>query len=135
MHHITKQRQYTLRVDLHDWDDATRYAEYSLFNIGDEESKYKLTYFGYTGDASDSLGNNHRGRPFSTMDHDNDVWSENCALRWQSGWWYHYCYDANLNGPYGNVIGVRWHLWKNGEALKSSVMRIRPTFSDDVLSP
>ncbi len=142
MYQITKQRQYTLRVDLLDWDETTRHAEYSLFYIGDEESKYRLTYFGYSGDASDSLGDNHRGRPFSTMDHDNDAYRGNCAIEYQSGWWHKECYNANLNGPYrtypdvtGSWIGIQWRYWKEQYSFESSMMRIKTTFSDEVLSP
>ena len=40
-----------LRVDLGDHDDSTRYAEYSSFNILDEDNNYKLEVSGYSGDA------------------------------------------------------------------------------------
>ena len=44
---------YELRIDLEDWDGETRYAQYSLFDIGGPEDNYKLDVFGYTGNAGD----------------------------------------------------------------------------------
>ena len=44
---------YELRIDLEDWDGETRYAQYSLFDIGGTEDNYKLAVNGYTGNAGD----------------------------------------------------------------------------------
>ena len=44
---------YELRIDLEDWDGETRYAQYSLFDIGGPEDNYKLAVYGYTGNAGD----------------------------------------------------------------------------------
>ena len=38
-----------LRVDLEDWVGGTKYAEYDLFSITDEASKYKLSLGSYSG--------------------------------------------------------------------------------------
>ena len=44
---------YELRIDLEDWDGETRYAQYSLFDIGGQEDNYKLAVKSYTGNAGD----------------------------------------------------------------------------------
>ena len=44
---------YELRIDLEDWDGETRYAQYSIFDIGGPEDNYKLAVYGYTGNAGD----------------------------------------------------------------------------------
>jgi len=48
IHRLTKERS-RLRVDLEDFDGETAYAEYDLFAVGDEESKYKLSIGNYSG--------------------------------------------------------------------------------------
>ena len=45
---------YELRIDLEDWDGETRYAHYSLFDIGGPENNYALAVGGYTGNAGDA---------------------------------------------------------------------------------
>ena len=48
IHRLTKARS-RLRVDLEDFDGETAYAEYDLFAVGDEESKYNLSIGNYSG--------------------------------------------------------------------------------------
>jgi len=48
IHRLTKERS-RLRVDLEDFDGETAYAEYDLFAVGDEGSKYKLSIGNYSG--------------------------------------------------------------------------------------
>ena len=45
IHRLTKERS-KLRVDLEDLDYQTAYAEYDSFDVGDEQSKYKLARLG-----------------------------------------------------------------------------------------
>ena len=45
IHRLTKERS-KLRVDLEDLDYQTAYAEYDSFDVGDEQSKSKLTRLG-----------------------------------------------------------------------------------------
>ena len=45
---------YELRIDLEDWDGETRYAHYSLFDIGGPENNYALVVGGYMGTAGDA---------------------------------------------------------------------------------
>ena len=46
IHRLTKGRPGKLRVDLEDLDYQTAYAEYDSFDVGDEQSKYKLVRLG-----------------------------------------------------------------------------------------
>lgn len=44
----------------------------------------------------------HQGRPWTTIDSDNDVALSNCALAHRGAWWYKNCHLANLNGNWGD---------------------------------
>ena len=80
IHRLTQDgTDYTLRVDLEDFENETRYAKYSTFNIGDNTTDYTITVGGYSGDAEDSLAY-HNGRKFTTKDRDNDQYFLNCAV-------------------------------------------------------
>lgn len=55
---------------------------------------------------------------FSVQDKDNDVSiSEDCANKYQAGWWYRYCLCENTNGKYlaGNNthsgVGITYEAW------------------------
>lgn len=54
----------------------------------------------------------HQGRPWTTVDNDNDIALGNCALTHRGAWWYKNCHLANLNGKWGDnrhsvVSGIR----------------------------
>ena len=57
----------------------------------------------------------HNGMYFTTIDNDNDnLANNNCAKRYNGGWWYEACHNANPNGQYGNNLygqGIIWQLW------------------------
>ena len=117
IHHLTSVNT-TLRVDLHDFSGNKRYAKYSIFDVGDSDTMYKLLVGGYSGDAGDSL-QGHNGFKFTTKDRDNDIYNNgNCAVHYKGGWWYTKCHSSNLNGLYlsGNhtsyADGVNWYYWK-----------------------
>ena len=56
IHRLTQDgTDYTLRVDLEDFENEIRYAKYSTFNVGDSTTDYTITVAGYYGDARDSL--------------------------------------------------------------------------------
>lgn len=42
----------------------------------------------------------HQGRPFTTIDSDNDIALGNCAFTHHGAWWYKNCHLANLNGKF-----------------------------------
>lgn len=44
----------------------------------------------------------HQGRPWTTIDNDNDIALGNCALAHRGAWWYKNCHLANLNGRWGD---------------------------------
>ena len=49
IHRLSKSGQNVLRVDLEDFENETRYANYSTFAVGNETDKYRLTVGGYSG--------------------------------------------------------------------------------------
>lgn len=71
---------------------------------------------------------------FSTQDKDNDRSSfEDCANKYQAGWWYHYCHCANPNGKYlaGNNtqygVGITYKAWRGQlYSLKSIQFMVKP---------
>ena len=52
IHNLTSQGPVRLRVDMEDFEGATRYAEYSTFTVASEAEKYRLTIGGYSGTSS-----------------------------------------------------------------------------------
>jgi hypothetical protein len=48
---ITSQGTYELRVDMEDFENNIRYANFTTFSVGDSSTKYRLTISGYSGDA------------------------------------------------------------------------------------
>jgi hypothetical protein len=73
----------------------------------------------------------HDQMAFSTLDRDHDTSPYACSpTSGGGGWWYNYCFSANLNGDYNksaHVMGVMsWYGFKGNEySLKSSVMMVR----------
>ncbi|XP_072162924.1 microfibril-associated glycoprotein 4-like [Diadema setosum] len=128
-------RPSILRVDLRDFEGETAYATYYSFYIGPESDKYQLFVSRYDGDAGDSLSYHNR-MYFSTVDSDNDpVANRSCALRYESGWWFHSCFASNLNGQYlespNNIdpMGICWTKWKlNFYSMNKVEMKIRPLY-------
>ena len=49
IHRLTSNKKNTLRVDLEDFEGNTRYAEYKMFGVMDENDKYKLILGSYSG--------------------------------------------------------------------------------------
>jgi len=121
-----------LRVDMQDFEENSRYAQYSNFSVGDSASKYTLSASGYTGTAGDSLTTWHNGFKFSTRDQDNDRYDGHCAQRYKGGWWFSGCHASNLNGlyhggsHYSNSDGVEWWTWRgHNYSLKFTEMKLR----------
>ena len=49
IHRLSKSVQNVLRVDLEDFENKTRYANFSTFSVANEKDKYRLTVRGYSG--------------------------------------------------------------------------------------
>ncbi|XP_067940559.1 fibrinogen-like protein 1 [Watersipora subatra] len=127
--YLTKKNQ-KLSIFLEDHESQSRTANYSLFQIENEESNYQLLVSGYSGDAGDSLSYHHE-MGFSTFDYDNDGHPGSCASSFQGGWWYDACMSANLNGVWHDAnnarpssFGVAWFAWKSPYSFKTVYMRI-----------
>ncbi|CAH3104297.1 unnamed protein product [Pocillopora meandrina] len=109
IHRLTKTKN-KLRVDLMDTTGSTAYAEYNMFSVSSERTKYKLSLGTYSG----------RRRI-------------NCAMTYKGAWWYKYCHRSNLNGLYHHgkhssyADGVHWYHWKGyNYSVKRAEMKIRP---------
>ncbi|XP_063436333.1 fibrinogen C domain-containing protein 1-A-like [Mytilus trossulus] len=131
VHMLISNNNYTLRIELEDFANEKRYAEYQSFKISDAQSNYQLLINGYSGDAGDSL-DHHNGMPFSTKDRDNDPSPNACAVKFHGAWWYNLCHQSNLNGNYLSgahtsfADGIEWIAWTGFQySLKSSKMMIR----------
>ena len=121
---------YTLRVDLEEFENETRYAKYSTFNIGDSTTDYPITVEGYSGTAM--LEMHLKGIVDRNQDRDNDQNSGNCAVQFSGAWWYNDCHFSNLNGLYlggsheSYANGVNWYHWKGYHySLKFTEMKLR----------
>ncbi|CAC5415361.1 FCN [Mytilus coruscus] len=131
LHMLTAQGKYELIITMEDFSNPNRYAKCDNVKVGDEKSKYVLTYGTYRGDAGNSLSH-HKSQKFSTKDQDNDTHSSNCATSFKGGWWYERCHGANLNGLYLSgkhssfANGINWKAWKGYHySLKTTAMMIR----------
>ncbi|XP_063420855.1 fibrinogen C domain-containing protein 1-like [Mytilus trossulus] len=131
IHAITADSNYALMVLMTDYNNVTKYAEYSSFHVDTEENGYRLMLGKYTGNAGDSMIT-HNSQKFSTYDKDSDVYSGNCAQVYKGAWWYSNCVDVNLNGLYlrgpnsQTAQGVIWLTWHGSEySLKATTMMIR----------
>ncbi|KAM9501507.1 tenascin-N isoform 1-T1 [Clarias gariepinus] len=119
---------YEVRFDLGLGSDHA-YAIYDDFKVGSAKQKFKLTIGNYRGNAGDAM-TYHQGRPFTTIDSDNDIALGNCAFTHSGAWWYKNCHLANLNGKFEDnrhSMGVNWEPWKGHlMSLDSTEIKIRP---------
>nr|CAI5840892.1 unnamed protein product [Callosobruchus analis] len=98
---LTNNEEYSLRVELEDFEGNKRYAQYAHFKIYSEADYYKLEIDGYEGNAGDSLNDPWYGSSNSPFSTDNDRSSLNCASMLKGGWWWKSC-GRGLNGLYLN---------------------------------
>ncbi|XP_051563293.1 angiopoietin-4-like [Myxocyprinus asiaticus] len=134
VHLITSQAQYSLRVELKDWEDNGVYALYDKFQLASEKQQYRLSSGGYSGTAGQLSSLASNGTGFSTRDADNDKCVCKCALMMTGGWWFDACGLSNLNGIYYTVghnirklNGIKWHHFRGPSySLQSTSMMIRP---------
>ncbi|XP_011194706.2 ficolin-1-like [Zeugodacus cucurbitae] len=143
LHALTQVQLNELQIELRDFNDTVKYANYDSFAVGNESEKYELNVLGpYSGGhAGDALLRHHSGQKFSTYDQDNDHWTSNCAERYKGAWWYNSCQESSLNGQYLNgTHKVEWMsiIWNsdrgNNYSLKYSHMGIRPKDSAQMRS-
>ncbi|XP_042743404.1 angiopoietin-related protein 7-like [Lagopus leucura] len=145
IHKITSQGDYSLRIDMEDWNSKHKHAFYQIFSIEDEANSYRLHVDGFSGTVEDSFAWYHNKRSFSTPDSGNI-----CAEISHGGWWYHQCFFSNLNGVYykggrysiknRKILGpdgVVWYSWKDTDyySLRKVVMMIRPRTFRPHISP
>uniref|UniRef100_A0A3B1ITC0 Angiopoietin 4 n=1 Tax=Astyanax mexicanus TaxID=7994 RepID=A0A3B1ITC0_ASTMX len=134
VHLITSRSQYSLRVELRDWEGNAPYSLYEKFQLAGEKQQYRLLLRGYSGTAGQHSSLASHGTSFSTRDSDNDNCLCKCALMLTGGWWFDACGLSNLNGMYytlGQNIrklnGIKWHHFRGPSySLKSTAMMIRP---------
>ncbi|KAL5012582.1 hypothetical protein ScPMuIL_011133 [Solemya velum] len=132
LHRISTQGWYELQIDMENFEEELRYAQYQLFRVEGADTGYKLTIEGYSGDGGDGLSS-HRNHAFSTFDRDQDGSPGSCAESFSGGWWFENCLTSNLNGRYleGELEsvghGVMWAAWQGFKtSLKSVQMKVRP---------
>ncbi|XP_002731388.1 fibrinogen C domain-containing protein 1-B-like [Saccoglossus kowalevskii] len=130
IHSLTNQdKEYSLRIDMEDFDNNHASAQYNHFSVGNEQNGYKLNVRDYSGTAGDSLSY-HNDMEFATKDRDNN----NCAVTSYGAWWYNHCHWSNLNGKYAGGHNSRddandsWNTWRGADyGLKMIEMKIRPS--------
>ncbi|KAK2141706.1 hypothetical protein LSH36_1054g00004 [Paralvinella palmiformis] len=128
----TDGRNYSLRVDLESYDGEAIFAIYSSFSVGPESDNYRLHVGGYSSasTAKDSLST-HNNMMFSTKTRDNDIYSNNCAAKFDACWWFYKCHSSLLTGTYGKNLkfaqGITWKSdWGFNKFAKFATMMIRP---------
>jgi predicted nucleic acid-binding Zn-ribbon protein len=141
---LTNNEDYSLRIEMEDFEGNKRYAQYSHFKIHSEADYYKLEIDGYEGNAGDSLNDPWYGSnniPFSTYNKDNDRSSLNCASMLKGGWWFRSC-GRSLNGLYlhnqdlSARQGIVWFRWRGWDyTLKKVVMMIKPKGPQPMTTP
>ncbi|XP_026887875.2 angiopoietin-related protein 4 [Electrophorus electricus] len=137
IHHVTKDKDYVLQIQLADWRDAHQTIKY-LFRLNGEANNYSLHILSPAGYLESALASESSGLPFSTRDKDNDRKNGfNCANHLSGGWWFTNCGHSNLNGRYfvtstpkqkhQRKQGVFWKTWHGRYyPLKTTVMMIAP---------
>ena len=55
IHAITSRGNYTLTIRLTNWDNITKFANYSMFRIANESDGYRLNIKGYSGEAGNYI--------------------------------------------------------------------------------
>ena len=78
IHRLTNSSNYKLRVDLEDMSGNTAYAEYSVFKVGNEATKYQLNVRNYSGKFSlrslqNACASRLKNRVFRVLVHYPDV--------------------------------------------------------------
>ncbi|CAK8688320.1 unnamed protein product [Clavelina lepadiformis] len=120
--------------DLEDWDGMKVFVQYKNFILNSKATNYLLDVNFFNGAFWSFFSRVPINGEFSTPDRDNDETDRHCAKDYKSGWWFRYCYDSNLNGPYPKYTqkiswqNIYWFGWddfnKNKTALRFSTMKL-----------
>ncbi|XP_017753302.1 PREDICTED: protein scabrous-like [Eufriesea mexicana] len=105
LHKLTRDNCTSLRIDMLDIYGERWRAEYESFKVESVETGYRLSVYGYSGNATDAFSYQN-GMAFSARDRDMDASATNCARNYHGGWWFNRCQHANLNGKYS--LGLTW---------------------------
>lgn len=114
IHALTSQSPYEVRLDMTDFDNISRFATYDGFSLSDEAHRYEISFGEYSGGTDPAP----------------DV--ENCAILWESVWWFKSCYTAHIEdeeqeGPNSKWLEVMWGYWRGyNYPPKKSEIKIRP---------
>ncbi|XP_051860817.1 fibroleukin-like [Drosophila albomicans] len=104
IHRITSLQRFELYIHLVAVNGSTYNASYDDFKISDEDSGYKLSVGIFDGTIIEDAMRYNENKKFSTFDSDNDeAGNGNCAVQYESGWWYGNCSNCNLNKPYKKI--------------------------------
>ncbi|XP_051861589.1 fibrinogen C domain-containing protein 1-like isoform X6 [Drosophila albomicans] len=122
MYRLTSLQQYELYIHLVVLNGSIFYARYDDFKTTDEDHGYALSLGKFKGNIRDAM-RFHENMKFTTFDRDNDPADNNCAVEYNSGWWYENCSYSNLNALYGMYLSW-WTEIRN--ELKEAKMLIRP---------
>lgn len=131
LHDMTNERPQILLVEMTDWDENERYAQYQTFLVEDEDAQYRLHVGQYSGDAGTSFSE-HDNMRFSTSDRDNDNHgSNNCAATHKGGFWYKRCHKVSptslLLEKQKSSRGITWHSWYSDyTTLKKITFKLKP---------
>ncbi|XP_021357194.1 microfibril-associated glycoprotein 4-like [Mizuhopecten yessoensis] len=141
LYQMTTYYNYTLRIDMYDWENGTAFAEYGIFFVSSEQTGFRLNIGQFKGTAGDALSY-HNDMKFTTIDRDNDKWFLNCGAKDGAGWWYKNCGYSSLNGLYvtdtnhtitpdGIIRGIIWFHWKwmYDYSLRQTEIKIKPTLA------
>ncbi|XP_076825200.1 fibrinogen-like protein A [Clavelina lepadiformis] len=130
IYRLTRSGNCRLKIEVWDFDDVYKYANYNGFSVDDESNLFRLHIGSYSGTAGDAL-QYHNNRPFTTHDRDNDSKPNgNCADEYggSGGWWYGLCRRSALNAVWGRSKTrgkLEWWDWKHTGGLEATKMMFR----------
>ncbi|XP_012370095.1 angiopoietin-4-like [Octodon degus] len=138
VHQLTSSTNYSLRVEMEDWDGNKFSANFEYFELHNEKQFYRIALDKDSGVSSRNGLLILRNNNFSTRDADHDNCGCNCSEIMSGGWWFDTCGMSNLNGIYyqagqhkRKIDGIRWdHAYSDSIcSLRTSRMMMRPSHS------
>ena len=99
VHCLTSQGNWKLRIDYQLSNGTRSYLSYRQCRVGPAEDQYQLQISGFSSIGQDdpfSSAGTLNGKRFTSHDYDNDLSSQNCAIRWDGGW-YSACGGVKVN--------------------------------------